>query len=317
MLRRLVCSLACLAQVDTARRWRLHARRLVPILSLHRVHPVANPFWSPLDPDLFDQLLAYIGRHFHVTTLSAMAMTTDRPSLILSFDDGYRDFLDYAVPLLAKHGLPANQNVIPACVESGRPPWNVAMYDFLQVAPPTLLAEMRLPGFDMPAPTADADSKMRFGLALSRFLKNRQRSERASLWAIVSEAMARFGDVPFTPMLSATEVRQLAMTHEIGAHSFDHESMGFEDMGFFEADVAACQRYFAETLQLPMRTYAFPNGSHRPEQIQYLQAQGISRVLLVGEGLAQPGTGVYRRLTIHGSSLDELKLRTVGYFGGA
>ena len=313
-LKRLACGLACAVQADAVYRRRLQTRCLVPILNLHRIHPEPNPYWSPLTPDLFDQLLGYVGRHFHVTTLRDMEMVPDRPSVVLSFDDGYRDYLDYAVPILQKHGMTANQNVIPACIESGRPPWNVAMHDFLQVAPPSLVAEMDLPGFLVPPPGDDPAEKARYGLALSRFLKNRPRAERQSLWTGVAAAMARYGDVPFTPMLTAAEVRQAAAVGEIGAHSFDHESMGYEDMAFFAADVAACQRYFGETLGLPMDTYAFPNGSHRPEQVTWLHQQGVSRVLLVGEHLAMAGGGAYGRLTVHGATLDELKLRAVGCF---
>ena len=56
----------------------------------------------------------------------------------------------------------------------------------------------------------------------------------------------------------------------IGAHSFSHESMGYESDSFFRADLMQCRNFFEQQLRLPLDAYAFPNGSYRPEQIQAL-----------------------------------------------
>lgn len=59
------------------------------VLNLHRVSPERNPFWDPLDPQVFEELLVFLKRHFHVTTFSELASREAKPALILSFDDGY------------------------------------------------------------------------------------------------------------------------------------------------------------------------------------------------------------------------------------
>ena len=88
---------------------------------------------------MFDELLSFVNRHFAVVTLSQLRAPTAKPKLILSFDDGYRDFLLHAVPILKRHGLHVNQNVIPRCIESGLPPLNVIAADFVGKAPVELL----------------------------------------------------------------------------------------------------------------------------------------------------------------------------------
>ena len=37
---------------------------LVVILNLHQVSPVSNPFWPPLDPQVFDELLRFLKKIF-------------------------------------------------------------------------------------------------------------------------------------------------------------------------------------------------------------------------------------------------------------
>jgi peptidoglycan/xylan/chitin deacetylase (PgdA/CDA1 family) len=41
-------------------------------------------------------------------------------SLVLTFDDGYQDFLDVVVPVLRRYHAPATVSIVPGCVESGR-----------------------------------------------------------------------------------------------------------------------------------------------------------------------------------------------------
>jgi peptidoglycan/xylan/chitin deacetylase (PgdA/CDA1 family) len=99
------------------------------ILNLHRVGNNAGSAYRPLDPTLFDELLTFAKHEFAVVTIAELREKSRKPKLVLSFDDGYRDFATTAVPILRKHGLRANQNIIPRCVETGLPPLNVMAKD--------------------------------------------------------------------------------------------------------------------------------------------------------------------------------------------
>lgn len=310
------------ASVDKRLLRRICAEDHLVVLNLHQVSPHSNPFWPPLSPGLFDDLLGFLKRHFEITLFGRLAeerkktadgTVTRRPRVILSFDDGYANFLEYALPLLEKHGCAANQNIIPSCVESGQAPWNIQLYDFLNSAPLSLINEIRWPGFTHHLRDAHFDSQMRFGLHLSRFLKQRPRHERDELWTHLAVLMAKADSYPRTRMLTADEVRALALHHEIGVHSFSHESMKYESDEFFTADLQACRAYFAERLHLPMTIYAFPNGSYRAEQIESLQQAGIEHVLLVDECFASAQQRVYPRFTIYGGTAVETHFQALGY----
>lgn len=290
---------------------------LVVVLNLHQVSPVTNPFWPPLKPEVFDELLAFLKQHFNVSLFRELVEgKSDRPSAVLSFDDGYYNFVEYALPILDKHRLAANLNVIPNCVLTGLPPWNVQMYDFLNSVPRKLVNEIRIAGFDARLVDDNADSKVRYGLQISRFLKNRPRQERMELWSEVSAVMAQASDIRATRMMSASDVRGAATAHEIGVHSYTHESMEFEDEEFFEADFQKCVEYFREELALPLQIYAFPNGSYRSEQLAYLEKQGIQRILLVSENYARRGQQVLPRFTVYGATPAEARIRALGYNAG-
>jgi peptidoglycan/xylan/chitin deacetylase (PgdA/CDA1 family) len=282
------------------------------ILNLHQISPHNNPFWPPLSPDIFEDLLIFLKRHFQVLLFENLdAAANDKPKAVLSFDDGYYNFMEYAMPLLAKHGMAANLNVIPACVESGLPPWNVQLYDFLNAAPRSLINELRLPGFNYLLESDGFDRKVQYGLKISSFMKNRPRREREELWREIVPVMAK-AKFKSTRMMSVTEIKQASM-HEIGAHSFSHESMAYEDEQFFCNDVEACIAYFQNVLNLPLTIYAFPNGSYRPKQINVLHQKGIKHVLLVDEKYATCAAPVYPRFTIYGLTRLEARFQALGY----
>lgn len=284
------------------------------VLNLHQVSPHVNPFWPPLTPEVFDELLGFLRQHFHISMFRDLAaLENSRPCVVLSFDDGYYNFVEYAMPILDKHGLAANLNVIPDCVLTGKPPWNIQLYDFLNSVPRQLINEIRIAGFDRQLADDSAGGKVRYGLEISRFLKNRPRRERLELWSELSNVMARASDVAATRMMRASDIRNAAELHEIGVHSYSHESMEFEEEEFFEDDFQKCAKYFREELRSHLNIYAFPNGSYRPEQITYLEKQGMEFILLVGEDYARAGQRVLPRLTLYGATPAEVKIRSLGY----
>lgn len=292
---------------------KIRRENLVTVLNLHQVSPHENPFWSPLKPEIFDDLLLFLKETFEVVPFHKIEETKSRkPLAVLSFDDGYYNFYEYAAPLLKKHGLAANMNIIPSCVESGEPMWNIKLYDFLNSAPKKLIEEINLPGFESRLTGENFAVKVQYGLKISRFLKNRPRTEREELWRGI-EGLINNSDSQRTRMMNREEIKEIAETHEIGVHSFSHESMEFETDAFFEADFEKCADYFKNKLGLPLEIYAFPNGSYREGQITALQARGIKHVLLVGEDYANKGESVFSRFTIYGSSKLETRFQALGF----
>jgi peptidoglycan/xylan/chitin deacetylase (PgdA/CDA1 family) len=120
----------------------------------------------------------------------------------------------------------------------------------------------------------------------------------------------------YTRMMSRQDVQSAARDHEIGVHSFTHESMGFESDKFFQDDFHQCRSYFSETLNLPLDIYAFPNGSYRDSQVDYLLCNGMRHILLVDELLTRRSHRVLTRVTVAADSWPELRLTAVGYRAG-
>ena len=293
------------------RQRRLVRERKAAVLNLHRVSPHSSPYWPPLHPNDFEALLKYLDEYFEVRSLMQINEKTGaRPIAVLSFDDGYYDFIEYALPLLEKYKMRANMNVIPQCAETGRPIWNVRLYDFLANAPEQLIDRLQIDGFEQKVNVDDANAKLKFGMSISKFLKNRPLAEREALFAPVERLIEQWG-TQGTRMMTTEELKQLAGAVDLGAHSYSHESMAFEEQEFFEEDFAECKRYFDRELDSELKIYAFPNGSYRREHIEHLRSQQVEKILLVDEEFADLGSDVVKRITMYGNSPAEVRIRAV------
>lgn len=291
---------------------RIRASGALTILNLHRVASDDRSTYPPLNPQLFEYLLTFVKQHFTPVTFATAAEETTGilPPLILSFDDAYHDFFTVAVPLLDKHGISVNQNVIPTCIESGLPPLNVMLQDFIGRAPVAIVLQLEVPGFQMNMST----SRHMLGFHLSNFLKNKTIAEQTSLKEMLLPQLACYPEFAATPMMTREEVRQTGAVHELGAHSYEHASMACETGDYLKADVNRCRDYFRDVLGLPLSIYALPNGSYRRDQLDLLETAGLEQILLVDEDFSRRDATFHRRFTFDARSRPEVRFRATGAF---
>ena len=281
------------------------------ILNLHRVSPNKNLFYPALEPKLFEELIKYLLKHFNIITFNQIEefKNSKKPNVILSFDDGFYDFLEYAVPIMQKYNVRANQNVIPECIISGKPIWDVRLGDILNQLSYDEVNSIEFAGFDM---KLNSNNKSQYGLALTSFLKNHKRAEREELFTIFYD-LIRQRDIKLTKMMSKDEIKEISNIHEIGAHSFSHESMAIEGDEFFKEDFQKCKEFFDNELQIPLDIYAFPSGSYTQSQLNYLENSGVKHILLVNENYSNYSSNKYDRFTFYGDFTNEIKLRALGW----
>jgi peptidoglycan/xylan/chitin deacetylase (PgdA/CDA1 family) len=98
---------------------RLRNRQVLTVATFHRVLKRDDPRWETALPswtlpdDIFDECLTFFGRHYTFVTLDDVKASLEGArrlpprSLLITFDDGFADNSDYALPLLRKHGASA------------------------------------------------------------------------------------------------------------------------------------------------------------------------------------------------------------------
>lgn len=296
--------------VAAARLRRIAASGVLTILSLHRIAPIDKSTYPPLNPQLFRELLSFCRANFEVVSFAELDRKAwHKPPLILSFDDGYKDFIDYAAPILEEFNLRCNQNLIPKAIESGLPPFNVILNDFAGVASDVELARFEAPGFRKYRASEGRNS---WGNALSHWFKVRPMADQQRLAEVIIPQLGIGTDFFPTPVMTLEEVREISTVHELGAHSYEHANLSHESDDYAARDARRCKAWFAAELGLETKIYAIPNGDYRESQLTLIEAAGFTTVLLVGQRFSNPLRRRHFRFNFDASGLAEMRFKALG-----
>ena len=108
---------------------RLRNRRTLTVIMFHRVLDPSDPRWKTCDPDytisahLFRQCLVLLSKHYTIVSLEDVLASRERAAplparaLLITFDDGWQDNFDYALPILKTMALPAALFVVAEAID--------------------------------------------------------------------------------------------------------------------------------------------------------------------------------------------------------
>lgn len=289
----------------------IRSSNVLTVLSLHSVTNHTENGYEALSPVLFDELLSWLKQRFNIITFAELDLAVEdkRPPLVLSFDDGYRDFYEIAMPILSQHKIKVNQNVIPDCIATGLPPINVLVQEFLLTAPAKLLSEIQIPGI----PSGSSfDHRAPLALKVSATLKNMPIADQRNVIKKLMPEFERFDGFKSTPMMTREHVVEAARIHEIGMHSWEHASMKYESDEYLMQDAVRCKTFLGELGTLDSLVFAFPNGLFRAGQADVVHDAGFKHVLCVGENFSHSSNWLHNRFTFYGQTIFETHFRSLG-----
>lgn len=231
--------------------------------SISRGRP--DPWRLCVEPDLFGEQLQLLCDRYRVISLSELrsALARAEPltrAVVLTFDDGYRDNLDVAKPLLEKHALPATIFITTAYIGSNRDFWWEELEAFcgasgLESAP--LWEELRA-------------------------RPHRERSARLdSLWA--SAGIAK----PAASLtLEREELERLAEGGliSLGAHTVTHPHLSRLTREQQREEIEASRAYLRDVVGNPIDDFSYPHGDFTEETIEVVRAAGFETACTVHSG---------------------------------
>ncbi|MGV0961452.1 MAG: polysaccharide deacetylase family protein [Limnohabitans sp.] len=104
------------------------------ILTFHRVSNEPDVLWPPMRVYVFERMMAFLAKETAVVSLESLPWLgtyPDKPLVCISFDDGYLDFYENALPILQKYGLPCHHNICPGLIDAGKLPWTADVSHYL------------------------------------------------------------------------------------------------------------------------------------------------------------------------------------------
>lgn len=264
------------------------------ILAYHGVddrdEPLLNFDGFHVAPDVFDRHLRTLAGHYTVVTLGDLAACYARGvpppprAVAITFDDGYRNNLTHAAPLLERYGFKATFFVTTGFIDRTHRPWWFALREALAAR--------------FPDPAAFRREVVAAEASLKRMAASAREEELRRLGA---------GPAQTYPLLDWDDVKQLQrLGHEIGAHTVSHISMGHEPAAVIAEEIhTSLARIRAMTGVSPV-LFSYPYGErdhHGAEAARLVRAAGCIGGVTAVEGL-------------NGRAADPFLLRRLNVTGG-
>ncbi|MBK7875218.1 MAG: polysaccharide deacetylase family protein [Planctomycetes bacterium] len=324
-VRRLVDRAALLAGVVGA----LERKRRdgLTVLMYHRVLPRERcrdlPFPTLVMPaDAFEDEVRWLVEHRTVLPLGEALTRLDagrgseRPLVVLTFDDGYGDNHAVAAPILARHGARATFYVTTGFVESGGLLWFDRAALALAAAGPDALERLATRARSVAersaaralapdersavAPDARAgagvwpdartgagacpDARAGAGVWIE-WMKRVPRAERLVCLDALDGGAPPARAAEFAPMTRA-EVEALARAgHEVGSHTVDHELLPELDDAELERQLSESRATLERWTGAPVRAFCYPNGDHDERSARAVRAAGYAHACTTGPAL--------------------------------
>ena len=237
-------------------------QRGLSILIYHRVLAQKDPlFPGEVDRIEFDQQIGWLRSCFNILPLHeaiehARCGTLPPRAACITFDDGYADNAEVALPVLQQHQVPATFFVATGFLNGGRM-WNDTLIELVRYAPGPLLDASSI-GLGTHAIDTVEERRAAIGALIKalKYLPLEQRLEQVERLADATRI-----ELPGNLMMTSVQVLQLHQAGmDIGGHTVNHPILAKIPAAVARAEMAEGKLALEDMTGAPVRLFAYPNG---------------------------------------------------------
>lgn len=267
-------------------------RGRLSILIYHRMLVTPDPILhDEMDAATFEQHVALLAAEFNVLPLGDACGrlangTLPARAACITFDDGYADNEQIALPILKRFGVSATFFVSSGFSDGGIM-FNDVVIEAVRRAPAGThdLSSLKLGSYSL----SDSSTRRAAIYALLGQLKYRPVEERR---ALVEQLAEKIGStLPRNLMMSPAQIRRLHDAGmEIGAHTVNHPILTSLDEQQASAEIVDGKRRLEEIIAAPVSLFAYPNGKpgqdYGPRDVELVKKAGFSAAVSTIGGIA-------------------------------
>lgn len=230
----------------------------------------------------FEQQVAFFSTHFNVVPLDEYfkgASHSNKLTVALTFDDGYLNNLNEALPILEKYKVPASF-FITTIRQAGQEFLWADLLDLHRYTGPEKFE------FNATVYTKGKHEYSSDSITLKQFLKAGDWATKELLCKTILKNN-RFTDIPsFDPyyqLMNEEQIRTLAASDyaTIGSHGLYHNCLTEVSSVVAQKELKLSKQYLENLIQQEVRSFAYPDGSYNLDLVQQAKQVGYTQQLLV------------------------------------
>jgi peptidoglycan/xylan/chitin deacetylase (PgdA/CDA1 family) len=273
------------------------------ILIFHRVHAQRDPlFPGEVTREEFDSICAWLRGWFNVLPLVEASKLLQRGglpqrALSITFDDGYADNHDVALPVLQKHGLSATFFVATGFLDGGRM-WNDTVVEAIRGAPDsgidlngTVAASL---GHLACASVSERRASVSRAIDATKYLPAAKRER----W--IATILERSGaTLPSGLMMRSDQVAALHRAGmDIGAHTMTHPILANLPVEEARREIRSGRERLQAITGQRVALFAYPNGKpgtdYGDEAVRVVRELGFDAAVSTAWGASRAGTDPFQ-----------------------
>lgn len=243
------------------------------VLCFHRISCESDPAYPNMQPHIFEEIIKYCVKKYAIVNSDGLFERNEKPKLLLTFDDGYADFVDEVLPVLKHYQIPALMNVVSDTVRDQNPFWtqrvsNLVNYCVRSGEP------LNFP-LSSTNTTCTLNNAEKLCLEIFSLLVTVSQPQRIE-WLQEQE---KGKELSWPKMLNEEQVIHLSKNDiEIGSHSKSHLYMPYElangNFSTVKQELGESKNYLAQLINKQIGAFASPSGKMPPELQQLALAAG-------------------------------------------
>jgi peptidoglycan/xylan/chitin deacetylase (PgdA/CDA1 family) len=244
---------------------------------------------------IFREQMELLAREFHPLSLDKLAMLLrteeeiPQRSVVVTFDDGYRDNFETAMPILDQVGIAAALYVTVECVENRHLPWPSRVRFALRTSKREKWNDPD--GASWPLET-EADRERAFAKACEYCCKIAGAAQEALVTSIATELDTCGPAGSDELMMNWNEVRKLAERgHTVGSHTLSHPNLAQLPVAEARAELGRSRTCLEEQLKRPVKHFSYPCPALSPhwneQTIEECQHAGYETAVVTDGGLVR------------------------------
>ena len=292
------------------------------VLTYHQVHSRSQPGYPEIiDRQKFDNQMSVLREYFTPLVLceaieKLRSGTLPPCAVSVTFDDGYADNCEVALPILQKWDIPATFFIATGFLDGGRM-WNDTVLEVVSKSSESALKLGEL-GFGHLS-LSTSDERMHAAKEIIRTYKHLSFDERMLK---VNELESR-ADVELTSslMMSSSQVRTLHLAGmEIGAHTVNHPILAKVPLAKAKDEIESGKKYLEDLLKTDVYGFAYPNGNpgvdYVNDHVELVRQMGFSYAVSTARGYASKNTDMFQvpRHGLWDQNKFKLWLRVIGEY---
>ena len=237
------------------------------IFLFHRVNEIKDEFWPPMRPKTFEYLIKKFTKKCHVVNLEDYLrgefdkQINHEKIVSIVFDDGYKDFINYALPILKKFQIKPSMYVVTNAIENNEPIWTYKVDKIIANTSKSLdLSKYNFLG-EIFSKSQTKYYKIKLASDFKKYLKSINDDERKK---IIDDFCITHEDVFFNKniYMNWNDLKQIKSHVSIGSHTHTHPMLGnIENLDYIKEELMISKNLIEKNLNTDCEVISYPNGS--------------------------------------------------------